>query len=198
MAKAKRGLPEDYDLNVDTNSPAILGDFLDEAITKVAAAPPPARKSPSLDPEAGERIPAPEKPEPKETVSVQGASNTSAGNLASAVLHDEKIVPFQRGGYAKPPRLELSLNHETKRMVQEVLSCIHGMGPQPGATTSELFQGIIFVLYRAKEFLDLSSVPRRGQWGSPTAKAFPIALGQAFARAIAEQYSAENTKQSVG
>jgi hypothetical protein len=83
-------------------------------------------------------------------------------------------------------------------MVQELLTYIHSMGPQPAATTSEMFQGVIFVLHRAKEFLDLSALPRRGQWGSPTAKAFPIALGQAFAKAIAEQYFAETVRQSAG
>lgn len=104
----------------------------------------------------------------------------------------ERVIESRRAQYPKPPRMELSLNHETKRMVQELLDYVQQMGPQPPAKASEMFQGIISVLHRAKGMLDLTAIPRRGQWGSPTAKAFPVALGQAFAKAITELYLREN------
>ena len=37
--------------------------------------------------------------------------------------------------------------------------------------------------------LDLGELPRRGAWGSQTEKNFPIAVGQAIALAIAEEYA---------
>lgn len=181
MAKARRGLPEGFDLNIDAGAPAILGDFLDEVAKAQVSAPAPAI------PESQNISPSPE----RETKTVPPGIPVAPVAIATDQVENPKVVPLQRGGYAKRPRFELSLNHETKRMVQELLSYIQAMGPQPAASASEMFQGIISVLHRAKDVLDLSSLPRRGQWGSPTAKAFPIALGQAFAKAIAEQYLAE-------
>ena len=39
---------------------------------------------------------------------------------------------------------------------------------------------------RNLEELDLSNVPARGRWGTPTAQAFPISLKSAFKAAIAK------------
>ena len=56
--------------------------------------------------------------------------------------------------------------------------------PENDARTSEVFQGIIGLLHGAMDELELADVPRRGAWGSVTAKNFPGALGEAFERAI--------------
>jgi hypothetical protein len=193
MAKVKRGIPEGFDLQINTSSPAILGDFLDE----VVAMPPPiieARARTVPEPEKREPVVelVPERREaPKEIRAERGREEEIPEPVAEKRTSG-RVVEL------KPPRMELSLNHETKRMIQELMLYVQQMLPQSPAKASELFQGIISVLYRAKGSLDLSSVPRRGQWGSPTAKAFPFALGQAFAKAIADQYMIENSKKSVG
>ncbi len=52
------------------------------------------------------------------------------------------------------------------------------------ASTSEVFQGVMTLLHSAMNELDLADLPRRGAWGSVTAKNFPVALSEAFERAI--------------
>ena len=185
MVKTKRGLPEGFDLNINANSPAILGDFLDEAPPAAEAANPPQTAAP-----VRERVRV-------ESAPVGMAQRKEVSALVQPVpehvaLRRERTAEARLSSYPKPPRMELSLNHETKRMVQELLDYVQQMGPQPPAKASEMFQGIISVLHRAKGMLDLTAMPRRGQWGSPTAKAFPVALGQAFGKAIAELYWHEN------
>jgi hypothetical protein len=187
MGKAGRGLPEGFDLDIDTGSPAILGDFLDEVASAHVPTPAPEIPEPRIIRPSAER----------QTKSIPAGISVAPMTTATDQVENPKVVPLQRGGYAKPPRFELSLNHETKRMVHELLNYLQAMGPQPAAGASEMFRGIISVLHRAKDVLDLSSLPRRGQWGSPTAKAFPIALGQAFAKAIAEQYLAEMSNSGL-
>jgi hypothetical protein len=56
--------------------------------------------------------------------------------------------------------------------------------PETDARTSEVFQGIMTLVYHALDELDLSELPRRGAWGSVTAKNFPSALSEAFESAI--------------
>lgn len=187
MVKAGRGLPKGFDLDINAGAPAILGDFLDEVVEAPVSNPAPAILDPRIIRPNSER----------ETRTVPSDIPAAPAAITRNQAENTKVVPIQRGSYAKPPRFELSLNHETKRMVHELLSYIQTMGPQPAARASEMFQGIITVLHRAKDVLDLSSMPRRGQWGSPTAKAFPIALGQAFAKAIAEQYLAETPNSGL-
>ena len=52
----------------------------------------------------------------------------------------------------------------------------------------------MLALYEAMEQIDLSNVPARGRWGTPTAQAFPISLKSAFQAAIAEHHNRKNRK----
>jgi hypothetical protein len=54
------------------------------------------------------------------------------------------------------------------------------------ARVSEVFQGIVGLLHNAMDELDLAELPRRGAWGSVTAKNFPGALSELFERAIVQ------------
>jgi hypothetical protein len=200
MAKTKRGIPDGFDFEINTSSPAILGDFLDE-VAQAPASPAPAVKAVSRP--ANQR----QETEGKQPAMISVVRVEPSAAVAQEMPREGGTNEFReerrtsapaRVAELKPPRMELSLNHETKRMIQELLHYVQQMLPQSPAKASEVFQGIISVLYRAKGSLDLSTVPRRGQWGSPTAKAFPFALGQAFAKAIADQYLIENSKRGVG
>jgi len=200
MAKAKRGIPDGFNFEIDTSSPAILGDFLDEVAQVPASAAVPVKEvarptNPHVEAEVKQRaaISAVRAQAPAQPIEEKVRE---AG--ANEFREERRVLTSARVAELKPPRMELSLNHETKRMIQELLNYVQQMLPQSPAKASEVFQGIISVLYRAKGSLDLSAVPRRGQWGSPTAKAFPVALGQAFAKAIADQYLIENSKRGVG
>jgi hypothetical protein len=52
------------------------------------------------------------------------------------------------------------------------------------APTVEGFQAIIKLLHGAMGELELAELPRRGAWGSVTAKNFPEALSESFEPAI--------------
>ena len=62
-------------------------------------------------------------------------------------------------------------------------------GPQDDIKISELFEALVIVAHQSMDRLSLGELPRRGAWGSQTEKNFPIAIGQAIARAIVEEYS---------
>jgi hypothetical protein len=69
-------------------------------------------------------------------------------------------------------------------MFEELMKHVQTFSPEGDTRTSEVFQGVIGVLHSAMDELDLSGLPRRGAWGSVTAKNFPNALGGAFEQAI--------------
>lgn len=85
-------------------------------------------------------------------------------------------------------RKQLNANPETIRMIEDLLKHIQTYSVQKDAKASEMFHGLVAALYEARELLDFVHVQPRGRWGSPTARAFPIALKNAFQRAIAEWY----------
>jgi hypothetical protein len=81
-------------------------------------------------------------------------------------------------------RYQLNLSPGSKKMLEELVEHVCTYSPESDARTSEVFQGIITLLHDAMDELELSELPRRGAWGSVTAKNFPIALSEAFERAI--------------
>jgi hypothetical protein len=89
-----------------------------------------------------------------------------------------------------PPRKQVNMNPETLRMVEELLDFVQTYGGQNDTKASELFEALVLTLYEAREQLDLSRVPPRGRWGSPTARAFPTALKNTFQAAIARHFGA--------
>jgi hypothetical protein len=69
-------------------------------------------------------------------------------------------------------------------MLEELCEYIQTYSPQPDARTSEVFQGMMALLHGAMHELELAELPKRGAWGSVTAKNFPGALSDAFEKAI--------------
>jgi hypothetical protein len=69
-------------------------------------------------------------------------------------------------------------------MFEELTKYIQTYSSEDDARASEVFQGVIGLLHNAMDELELSELPRRGAWGSVTAKNFPGALGEAFEKAI--------------
>lgn len=164
-----RGLPENFGLSVpteDTGSPVQLGDYLDDDIEP----PPPPRPRPTPI----VTLPPREEPRPLQ------------------VVPDVPRRPIQRPTRARnsPPRKQVNMNPETLRMVEELLDFVQTYGGQNDTKASELFEALVLTLYEAREQLDLSRVPPRGRWGSPTARAFPTALKNTFQAAIARQFGA--------
>lgn len=69
-------------------------------------------------------------------------------------------------------------------MSDELLDMIRSATGQRDAKANELFHAAILLLYEVRGELDLHKVPRRGKWGTPTARAFPVALKSAFVEAV--------------
>ena len=87
---------------------------------------------------------------------------------------------------ASPPRKQVNMSPETLRMVNELMHQIQTYSGQEDAKASEMFHGLVSALYEARGFMDFTHTSARGRWGSPTARAFPVALKTVFRDAIAE------------
>ena len=107
----------------------------------------------------------------------------------------EKGQGRERPTAPRPPRQQVNMDTETERMFGEIVRYVQEYGPQPDARASEVLSGIVRELYRARENISFGEVSRRGAWGSPTAKAFSVALGQAFSKAIIEGYQEEKESE---
>jgi hypothetical protein len=180
-SKEKRGLPPDYDLDIPepaASKPVQLGDYLEE----VDAGPPRAPKA----------APRQERGENK-VVEMPRASEGHAEASPAAPAEEAKAGKAKprakpRRKRSGPARKQINATPETLRMIDEILDYVQTYSVQTDAKASEVFHALVLALYEARESIDLSDVPPRGRWGSPTAKAFPISLKNAFQEAIASQY----------
>jgi hypothetical protein len=168
MAKPqKRGLPENFNLSLPDDQPVSIGDFLDEE-------PPP--------------IP---QPRPRKTVpesAPESANVIRPEIMRSRPMEEERTAPRPVARKNQPSviRYQLNLSPRAKTMLEELVEHVQTYSPESDARTSEVFQGIMTLLHNAMEDLELAELPRRGAWGSVTAKNFPTALGEAFEKAILE------------
>ena len=182
MAKTNRGLPPSFTLDIPDptpDAPVQLGDYLDEVdVAKpVVPRPAPARRE---DPSPkvvemrrpAERAPA-ETPAPPAPPTAADANEPKPG------------MSRRRRKLKGPARKQINASPETLRMIEELIDHVQTYSVQKDAKASEVFHALTLALYEAREFLDLSDVPARGRWGTPTAKAFPIMLKNAFQDAIA-------------
>ena len=169
MSDKKPGLPASFRIEVE--SPVDLGDYLDEGF-------------------GNERV-----TDEAELVESSLPENSSAP-LASEVGATEEVAPqpARRNGEvptpkreAEPPRKQINMRPETYKKAEELLAIIQVRGPQRDAAASEMFDAMISALYQAKDRLDLSGVPKRGRWGTPTASAFIESLSRAFSEAISSK-----------
>jgi hypothetical protein len=85
---------------------------------------------------------------------------------------------------AAVPRKQLNATPETMRMLDELLLQIRQQSMEKDVRASELFHAMVLCVYEARSSLDLSTIPPRGRWGSPTAASLPVALKNAFMDAI--------------
>ena len=166
--KESRGLPPDFDLKLPTDKPVELGDYLDEEAAQSSGgtqrhvdAPTPAAYQP----------PPPPTPTPAPIPTVQLFPQRS-------YLSRQQL---RQGGV---PRKQLNATPETMRMLDELLMQIRRQSMEKDVRASELFHAMVLCVYEARTYLDLSVIPPRGRWGSPTAASLPVALKNAFMDAI--------------
>jgi hypothetical protein len=193
---SNRGLPPSFNLDIpepSRDAPVQLGDYLEEvdaapvvkpAPKPVAKASPPASNVVEM-PRPAER-PTAEKA-PPERKPAETSPEIEPERRAQPVLTEPRPVPRSKKKVPKPPpRKQINATPEALRMIDELIDHVQTYSVQKDAKASEIFHALVLALYEARDHLDLSEVPTRGKWGTPTAQAFPISLKGAFQDAIAQ------------
>jgi len=122
------------------------------------------------------------------------------------VLREERVIPQappaapsretavneDRLPKPKGPRREISMKPETLRMSDELLNVIQSGSGQRDTKPNELFHALVLLVHEALDELDPHTIPKRGRWGTPTARAYPLELKNAFLRALLRKCGAES------
>ena len=190
MAKA-RGLPDSFKLNVSPtiSKPVELGDYLDDEIPQPVRQPPPAAPAP-----VPERAPLQVVPDPEPVDDARAEEAQPDEPVRQPVERAERrarqVSPTPQPVAAPArlrttvPRKQINMNPETLGMVDQLLDFVQTYSVQKDLKASELFHALVLAVFEAREGLDLSRVQPRGRWGTPTAAALPVALKNAFQKAI--------------
>jgi hypothetical protein len=205
MASQQRGLPSGFSLKVSpsaTERPVNIGDYLDDdtpvPVVPRRTPPPSQRKPPEQAPQrepAPQRDPTPQRevPSVREAVvrSIEPEPQVMPEPVIYAVPTEQQEEPstaeVQAVAVRKgPPRKQINMKPDTLRKAEELLQHVQRFSVQKDTKASEVFDALVDLIHDARKFLDVSSVPPRGQWGSPTARGFRTSLKNAFAKAIAQ------------
>jgi hypothetical protein len=81
-------------------------------------------------------------------------------------------------------------------MIDRVIDDLVQKTPQKDVTASEFARAIIQLAEESRHHQDFGHVNRRGQWGSPTARAFVADLKKAFFRAIARHFIEQHPEEA--
>ena len=193
MAKQNRGLPPSFKLDIPDSGPVHLGDYLDEVDAAPVARPVAPRPAPQQAPSPAPSAPGPASENVVEFRGPRVATEEAPGGVERAESRPapppaEPVAPRRRRRRIPkaPPRKQINTTPETQRMIDEIIGYVQTYSVQRDAKASEIFHALVLTLHESLEELDLSNVPARGRWGTPTAQAFPISLKSAFKSAIAK------------
>lgn len=189
MAKSRPGLPSDFSLDIPPQSP---GDYLDEdsqthtalLLKKKAEslkAPPKVETQTQEPKRALPEIPRAEVIEPQ----VQQVAAPKKPIQA-------KVKPERRA------RMQMNMGADTEKLFNQLIDYVQKYTLQKDASSSEIFEAMVGAIWEAKQHLSFEDVPRRGPWGSPTARAFVSGLERAFSRAIANHFDESSTFKKAG
>lgn len=199
MAKGKPGLPEGFDLNVSkedlVEGPARLPGYLDRGARLVVAPPIEEIEEPTAEPVAST-------PVATHFANPQVLTEKKVDTVQPKVEATRTLEVLEKPKRPKAPvtRLQINLSSDAQIKVGELVELIRAQSPEKGVNYNDVIQALIFSLYEAKDELDVSQLPLRGRWGSPTAKSFAAALGNLFGQALAQQSERRGDpfKQAVG
>jgi hypothetical protein len=76
------------------------------------------------------------------------------------------------------------MSPETLRMSDELLALLRAGSGQRDTKANELIHALVLLAYEVKGEVDAHALPKRGRWGTPTARAYPVELKNAFRRAL--------------
>lgn len=199
--KFKPGIPASFSLNVTPVQD--LGDYLDEP----PPTPRPQRKAVEPEPAAAVLAPA---AEPQATGATPPPPSFVAPVEATPIPHampEPPKVPeafphvaepanarddadrLEKLSRQKAPRREISMTPETLRMSDELLDVIRAGSGQRDTKANELFHALVLLVHEVADEIDTHSIPKRGRWGTPTARAYPLELKNAFLKALLRKYA---------
>ncbi|GIW88224.1 MAG: hypothetical protein KatS3mg108_2548 [Isosphaeraceae bacterium] len=139
--------------------------------------------APQPTPPQSPRTTAPVEPQPIVLREDRVIEQTAAALTVREPVVNEDQLPRPKG-----PRREISMTPETLRMSDELLDVIRGGSGQRDTKASELFHALVLLVHEAMDGIDTHAIPRRGRWGTPTARAYPLELKNAFLRALLRKY----------
>lgn len=118
--------------------------------------------------------------EPTETVEETGVGQGTLETRETASAPRARTRPK----LPKAPRREISMTPDALDMSDELLEIIGQGSGQRDTKANELFHALVLLAYEVRDELDAYAIPKRGRWGSPTARAYPIEIKNAFVKAI--------------
>lgn len=184
--KFRPGIPDTFSLNVAPVHD--LGDYLDEP----PASPRPKKVAvqpvPPTPPRAEVPSPSPAVPPASTTPAAPEDAPVPILPAEPQPTRPEEVRSVERLPRSKPPRREITMTAETLRMSDELLEVIRNGSGQRDTKASEVFHALVLLVHDAINELEPHSIPRRGQWGTPTARAYPIELKIAFLRALLRKH----------
>ena len=181
--KNKPGLPDNFGIDVHPSaieSPIQIGDYLDDDLEQAPSTLPADGTTVAEPP----RSPQATELKPEKVIDINSRADNTPKVVPSAPPQ-ESIEPVIKQPLRSPPkRKQVNMKVDTQRKADELLAYIQTYSVQADAKGSEMFDAILSLVYDAKEHIDLSGIPPRGKWGSPTARAFSTNLKNAFEQAI--------------
>lgn len=199
MAKFKPGIPDSFSLDVEPVRD--LGDYLDEP-RPTPVVPKKEREETQATPSQPPAVPAPEPvvvsqpvAQPPTPVVTAPVTQPVTAAVVPPLMTPANTVPEyiepqreERGGKEKAPRREISMTPEALRMSDELLEVIRNGSGQRDTKANELMHALVLLAYDVIDNIDPHTIPKRGRWGTPTARAYPFELRNAFLRALLEKY----------
>lgn len=213
--KFKPGIPSSFSLNVEPVSD--LGDYLDEPppsprpqrkVVETPAAivqPQPAPQVIATPPPPSQPVPVVEQrpvEQPAASVAIAPQIRPQPQQVAPTLavqrpqMNDDVADREERGSRPKGPRREISMTPETLRMSDELLDVIRSGSGQRDTKANELFHALVLLVHEVRDELDPHAIPKRGRWGTPTARAYPLELKNAFLRALLKKYGEEGVGET--
>jgi len=199
VEKRSRGLPEGFELNAAEDLPVSIGDFLDEEdetrnrlLARKLATPAKAEPAAVPRPQLTQGIVARAVQEPvsprRELTPPAPAPNPHVVQALEPPVEPKKSSLHP--AWKRPRRKQLNVSADAERMLEALLRQFQQYGPQEDIKMSEIFEALILIAYESRDKLNLGALPRRGAWGSQTEKNFPVAIAEAFAKALVEGHTA--------
>lgn len=206
MAKHKSGLPDGFDLKVNSDSlvkgPAKLPGYLETRPLPIPVGPAEEQVRPVESVKAPAQVVSFSEPSPiKQPVSPNSLGVPREVQAASATSLE--VLPGKRITKPTTPirRLQINLSAEAESKVYELIELLRDQSAEKDIRFNDVIHAMIFSLYDARDDIDVSDLPMRGKWGSPTAKSFPTALAQSFCKALVNNSGKKGSnpfKQAMG